>query len=231
MNNVFADEVEKFSRTQGDWWENEGAFATLHLMNKARLEFITREIAPETLSGMKVLDIGCGGGILSEPLARLGAEVIGLDANAQAIGVAQDHAKQNALNIDYREGLLENLTESQFDFAFAMEIVEHVPDVENFVQQAAAKVKKGGRFFLSTINRTPEAFLVTIVAAEYILQKLPKGTHAFDKFVRPVELTQALAKAGMTDIKIQGAVFNPLTGNFFLSSNARVNYFVCATKS
>jgi 2-polyprenyl-6-hydroxyphenyl methylase/3-demethylubiquinone-9 3-methyltransferase len=227
-HNVFADEVEKFSRTPEDWWGENGAFATLHQMNRVRLEFITQETS---LKGMKVLDIGCGGGILSEPLTRLGAEVIGIDASAEAIEVAKNHAKQSGLQIDYRCGLLENLAESAFDLVFAMEIVEHLPDVPLFIEQAVAKIKSGGKCFLSTINRTPEAFFVVILGAEYILQKLPKGTHAFNQFVRPDELKQALHKAGMKEINVQGAILNPLTNHFFLSSNARVNYFIAATKT
>ncbi len=231
MNNISSDEVRKFSDKADEWWDQEASFAPLHQLNKARLEFITTQLtANGAIQGLKVLDIGCGGGLVAEPLARLGAQLTAIDASSETIEIAKAHAQQEALAIDYRCQKLEDVKETNFDVVLAMEIVEHVPDCARFIAAAAAKIKKGGWFFLSTLNRTPESFLVAILGAEYILQKLPKGTHAFSKFVRPQELQAHLEQAGIGSITTQGALFNPLTSNFFLSHNARINYFMAGRK-
>ena len=257
MNNVSTDEVKKFSDKAAEWWDEEASFAPLHQLNKLRLAFICEKINPDglqpdglqsddlhldggqpdglPLSGLRILDIGCGGGLLAEPLARLGAEITAIDASAATIEAAKAHARQKNLTIDYRcqllEELGENLDEKEFDVVLAMEIVEHVPDVESFIARAASKIKPKGQMFLSTINRTPEAFLLAIIGAEYVLQKLPKGTHEFNKFVRPQELQGYLQKAELNSIETKGAIFNPLTSRFFLSNIARVNYMMAGRKN
>lgn len=234
-HNVSLDEVEKFGQQSAAWWDEAGPFAPLHQLNRVRLEFIVNEV-PEW-RGKKILDIGCGGGLLAEPMARLGAKVVAIDASAPTIEAAKAHAVKSGLEIDYRCCLLEELGDGansdiagDFDAVFAMEVVEHLPEVAPFITKGAAKLKSGGKFFLSTLNRTPESFLIAIVGAEYILQKLPKGTHAYQKFVTPAELREFLTQADMDKVKTQGAMFNPLTQRFFLSANARVNYFISATK-
>lgn len=227
MNNVYKKEVDRFSATAGEWWDEEGVYETLHRINKVRLQFLIDDIGVEP-KGLKVLDIGCGGGLLAEPLARLGCEVIAIDASIEAIEVAQKHAAKSGLKIDYRCELIEESVEKDFDLVLAMEIIEHVPDVKKFIKAAASKMAFNGRIIFSTINRTPEAFLLAIIGAEYILNWLPVGTHNFNQFVKVEELENALTLMGKKNIRTKGMMFNPITQNFFLSNNCRVNYFMSA---
>ena len=200
---VDQDEVAQFSRLSGQWWDARGPMAALHKFNPVRLAYVRDRAAAhfgrdpkrlDSLAGLRMLDIGCGGGILSEPLARLGATVVGIDPSASNIAVAREHAQMSGLAIDYRSTTAEALAQTGevFDVVLAMEVVEHVADVNLFIELVAALVKPGGLGFVATLNRTAKSFALAIVGAEYILRWLPRGTHQWDKFVTPAEQTRAL---------------------------------------
>ncbi|WP_193368546.1 bifunctional 2-polyprenyl-6-hydroxyphenol methylase/3-demethylubiquinol 3-O-methyltransferase UbiG [Pelagibius marinus] len=239
---VDAEEIAKFSAMAEAWWDPEGKFRPLHRFNPVRLAFIRDRLcahfgrdplAENPLKGLKLLDVGCGGGLLSEPLARLGAEVTGLDAAEKNIRIASLHAAEAGLNIDYRHGSVEALAESggRFDAVMNMEVVEHVADVESFLSASAALVRPGGLMILATLNRTPKAFLLAIVGAEYLLRWLPRGTHDWRRFLRPSELARALRQADMEVTEMTGVAYNPLTDSWRLAPrDLDVNYMLVAAR-
>ena len=233
-SSINAEDVEKFNAFGTSWWDESGAMRPLHQMNPIRLGYIKNQaqrwLNLETLQGLKILDVGCGGGLLCEPLARMGAEVTGIDAGKDNIVVAKNHAAQMKLKIDYHATTAEELAASgaKFDFVTALEIVEHVEHPEQFLIDCAKMVKPGGLLFVSTLNRTAKSFALGIVAAEYVLRLLPRGTHDWRKFMKPSEIASALEKAGMSINDITGLIYNPLTQSFRLDRNqVGVNYLCC----
>jgi 2-polyprenyl-6-hydroxyphenyl methylase/3-demethylubiquinone-9 3-methyltransferase len=234
-------EVARFSALAAEWWNPNGKFRPLHKFNPVRLVYIRDEVATrfgrdpraaQPFEGLRFLDIGCGGGLLCEPMARLGAEVVGADASATNIEVAKLHAEQAGVSIDYRNTTAEELAEAgeRFDVILNMEVVEHVPDVDFYIAKCAEMVKPGGLMFIATINRTLKALGLAIIGAEYVLRWLPRGTHHFSKFVRPEELEKALAPTGMTIVDRTGVVYNPLADRWQRSKDLDVNYMVLAEK-
>jgi len=247
-SDVFADatvdaaEVGRFSRLAGEWWDPSGKMAVLHKFNPVRLAYI-RDAAcrqfgrdarrPPCLAGVRILDIGCGGGILCEPLARLGATMVGADPSPDNIEAAKLHADHGGLTIDYRVTAVEALAEAgeHFDMVLAMEVVEHVTDVGRFVRRCADMVKPGGLMVAATINRTIKSFALAIVGAEYVLRWLPRGTHQWDKFVTPNELEIAMVHAGLQVTGETGVIYNPLIDEWRLSSDMDVNYMLTAERA
>jgi 2-polyprenyl-6-hydroxyphenyl methylase/3-demethylubiquinone-9 3-methyltransferase len=236
------DEVARFSRLSGQWWDPRGPMAPLHKFNPVRLGYIRDRAAGyfgrdpkrlDSLAGLRILDIGCGGGVLSEPLARLGASVVGADPSDSNIAVAQSHAAQSGLTIDYRCTTAETLAEAdeKFDIVLAMEVIEHVTDVGLFVDLSASLVKPGGLMFVATLNRTMKSFALAIVGAEYILRWLPRGTHQWDKFVTPNELEIAIEQAGLQLTDETGVIYNLLADRWQISTDMDVNYMVVAEKA
>jgi 2-polyprenyl-6-hydroxyphenyl methylase / 3-demethylubiquinone-9 3-methyltransferase len=239
---VDPDEVARFSRLAGEWWDPHGPMAALHKFNPVRLAYVRDRTAEHfgrdpkslaSLSGLRFLDIGCGGGILCEPLARLGASVVGADPSAKNIGVAQAHAVQSGLAVGYRDTTAERLAAAgeRFDVVLAMEVVEHVTDVGVFIAHTAAMVKPGGLLFVATLNRTAKSFALAIVGAEYILRWLPRGTHRWDKFVTPDELEIAIEQSGLHITGESGVIYNLLADRWQLSRDTDVNYMVVAEKA
>jgi len=235
-------EVEKFDRLAATWWDPHGPMRPLHRLNPTRLAYLRDRLcahfgrdpaARRPLAGLGVLDVGCGGGLIAEPLARLGAKVIGIDAAAENIRVAQAHARESGLAIDYRVETAESLAarERQFDAVLALEIVEHVADVPGFVTAAAALVAPRGAMVLSTLNRTPKAFLQAIVGAEYLLRWLPRGTHDWRRFQKPAELARAVRAHGLAVRDTSGLTLDLRTGDWRLSDDPSVNYLLFATKA
>lgn len=245
-------EVEKFSRIADEWWDLGGKFAPLHKLNPVRVEYIRAKVegrwgkgvseansslnplplAPSPLKGISILDIGCGGGILSESMARLGAKVTGIDASEKNIKVASLHAQKSGLDIDYKCTSAEELAASgaQFDVVLNMEVIEHVADVASFMKACAALVKPGGVMFVATMNRTVKSFALAIVGAEYILRWLPRGTHNWEKLLKPSEINTHLEKNGMNLKEITGISFNPLKNEWHVSRDISVNYIMVAGK-
>ena len=234
-------EVDQFNRLAAAWWNARGPMAPLHKLNPVRIAYIRDQAAArfnrdtkafDCLSGLRILDIGCGGGILSEPLARLGADVVGIDPAEQNIEIAVAHARESGVTVDYRAATAEDLAaaEEQFDVVLAMEVVEHVTDVAAFVATGASMVKAGGIMIGATLNRTMKSFALAIVGAEYILRWLPRGTHQWDKFVTPEEFEQALEASGLDVIGERGVVYNPLGDRWQLSSDTDVNYMIAAAR-
>lgn len=229
-------EIAHFAKDSGDWWNENGPFKPLHRLNPVRLSYIRGQLTGDEtslkpLKGMAILDIGCGGGIVCEPLARMGATVTGMDADAVAITTAKAHAKQSGLAIDYINGAVEN-HKPQYDAVLALEIVEHVTDIDAFITACAARVKPGGTLIMSTLNRTPKSFLLGIVAAEYILRWVPQGTHKWNKFVKPSDLSRSLRAAGLCVTDVRGLIYNPVKDEFALSAtDIDVNYLITAEKT
>ena len=224
-------ELAKFSDLAHRWWDPESEFRPLHQINPLRLGWID---GLASLSGKKVLDVGCGGGILSDSMARKGAEVTGIDLAVKALKVAQLHALEaGTQHVSYREISAEALAQEQpgaFDVVTCMEMLEHVPDPASVVQACSALVKPGGWVFFSTINRNPKSFLFAIVGAEYLLQMLPKGTHEYAKMIRPSELASHCRAAGLELTQTRGMEFNPLTQRYWLSQDTSVNYLIATRK-
>lgn len=234
-------EIEHFSRMAEDWWNPQGKFAPLHRLAPQRLAYIKgqicqyfqRDIAnPQALSNLQLLDIGCGGGLVSEPMARLGATVTAIDATEKNIHVASIHAQQQGLDIDYRFSTTDKLVQenARFDVVLALEILEHVADVEQFIRDASALCQDNGVLIFSTINRTPQSFIKAIIGAEYVLRWLPRGTHHWQKFLTPAEVMQAAERAGLHVQDVMGLTMHPLTFAWRLSDDLSVNYFVTASK-
>ena len=235
------DEVARFAAMAGEWWDPNGKFRPLHALTPVRLTFIRDQLCSHfgrdaktarSLEGLRIADIGCGGGLLCEPLARLGARVTGLDPAQDSIEAARAHAKGQGLDIDYRAERAETLVEAgeKFDAVLAMEVIEHVPDVPAFAKVAASLVRPGGLMLLSTINRTLKSYALAIVGAEYVLRWLPPGTHRWDRFVTPRELAAACSGAGMEEKERKGMVFNPLAGDWQLARDTDVNYLMAAAR-
>jgi 2-polyprenyl-6-hydroxyphenyl methylase/3-demethylubiquinone-9 3-methyltransferase len=235
-------EVARFSALADEWWDPRGKMAPLHKFNPVRLGYIRDQAAQRfdrdpkqlgCLKGLRFLDIGCGGGILSEPLARLGASMVGADPSETNIEAAKLHAEQSGLAIDYRCTTAEELSDAgeKFDVVLAMEVVEHVADVNLFVESCAAMVKRDGLMIAATLNRTLKSFPLAIVGAEYILRWLPVGTHSWDKFVTPNELEIAMERGGLRVTADQGVIYNPLRDEWQLSDDTDVTYMMTAERA
>ncbi|MGY6708205.1 MAG: bifunctional 2-polyprenyl-6-hydroxyphenol methylase/3-demethylubiquinol 3-O-methyltransferase UbiG [Rhizobiaceae bacterium] len=235
------DEVERFSALAAEWWNPNGKFRPLHKFNPVRLAYIRDQVAThfgrdpraaKPFDGLRILDIGCGGGLLCEPMARLGAQVVGVDASETNIEVARLHAEQGRVKVDYRASTAEELADAgeTFDVILNMEVVEHVADVDFFIAKCAQMVKPGGIMFVATINRTLKALGLAIIGAEYVLRWLPRGTHEYSRLVRPEELEKALNAADMSIIDRSGVTYNPLTDQWGRSRDMDVNYMVLAHK-
>jgi 2-polyprenyl-6-hydroxyphenyl methylase / 3-demethylubiquinone-9 3-methyltransferase len=241
VSSVDEAEVERFSRHAADWWNPRGPMAALHKFNPVRLGYIRDQACArferdprklDCLKGLRMLDIGCGGGILSEPLARLGADMLGADPSEDNITAAQTHAEGAGVQIDYRATTAEELfaAKERFDVVLAMEVVEHVANVEAFIETCCAMVKPGGLLIVGTLNRTLKSFALAIVGAEYILRWLPRGTHQWDKFVTPVELETAIENSSLPVIAERGVIYNPFADRWQLSSDMDVNYMLVAQR-
>ena len=236
------DEVAKFTAMAAEWWDPKGKFRPLHKFNPVRLGFIRDTIeahfglspsARRPFDGLRVLDIGCGGGLVSEPMTRLGAAVTAVDASEANIKTAMTHAEQGGLDIDFRAGTVEALIEADeapFDVVLNLEVVEHVADPAQFLKDCASLVKPGGLMIVATLNRTAKAFALAIVGAEYVLGWLPRGTHEFEKFLRPDEIERPMSAAGLTVQPPQGVSFNPITDQWRLSDDTKVNYLMVAAR-
>ncbi len=234
-------EVARFERLAETWWDPKGPMRPLHKFNPVRLAFIRDEAcrrfgrdprAPRPLDGLGILDVGCGGGVLSEPLARLGARVTGLDPAEGNVRVARLHAERSGVAVDYRSEAVEDVAAAgeRFDVVLAMEVVEHVADVRAFTAACCEAVAPGGMLVMATINRTMRAFALAIVGAEYVLGWLPKGTHQWEKFVTPEELEEAVEAGGLAVGAVQGVVYSPLRDRWSLSRDTAVNYMVTALR-
>lgn len=226
-------EVEQFSRIAEEWWDENGKFKPLHRINPLRISYIREQAEAHfgrSMSGLSLTDIGCGGGLISEPMARLGAKVTGVDASEKNIAVASLHAKQSGLDIRYLATSAEQMNE-QFDIVLALEIIEHVANLDVFYDALVKLVKPGGLMILSTMNRTAKSYAMAIIGAEYVLRWLPRGTHDWNKFIKPSEMARALQARGLHISDTQGMVFNPLEWKFTLNpKDLYVNYLMVATK-
>lgn len=228
-DNVDAKEIAKFEEMARKWWDKESDFKPLHDINPLRLSYITDRV---NLSAKRVLDVGCGGGILSESMAELGARVTGIDMGEAPLSVAKLHQHDSNLEIDYRHATVEAMVESDiepFDVITCLEMLEHVPDPASVIGACKKLLKPGGHLILSTINRNPKSYLFAVIGAEYILSLLPRGTHDYSKFLKPSEITTWLRQHELNLEDITGMTYNPLTGNYRLSSDVDVNYLVHAT--
>lgn len=234
-------EIAKFDRLAATWWDPHGPMAPLHRLNPARLRYLRDRLcahfdrdaaARRPLDGLRILDVGCGGGLIAEPLTRLGATVTGLDAATENLAVARAHAAEAGLAIDYRAETVEALAAKRgsVDAVLALEIVEHVADVPGFLAAAATLVRPGGVLVLSTLNRTPKAFLQAIVGAEYVLRWLPRGTHDWRRFIKPAELARAVRAQGLTVVDVSGLGFDLRSGDWRVTDDPSVNYLLFATR-
>lgn len=234
-------EIDRFARIAGEWWDPNGKFRPLHKLGPARLQFIRDRVAAhfkrdltgmKPLQGLTVLDIGCGGGLVAEPITRLGARVTGIDPAVESIEAAKAHAREAGLDIDYRGTTVEALLAAgaTFDAVLCLEVVEHVPEPGEFLKLCTGLIKPGGLLVASTINRTVKAYALAIVGAEYVLRWLPVGTHQWERFVTPDELARHCASAGLEAAYVEGLVYNPLTDRWSLSPDTDVNYMAAAAK-
>ena len=240
MTTINKEEIQKFSSLADEWWDVKGKFKPLHMFNPIRIEYITQMIKKyfkisdkkiNPFNELKILDIGCGGGLISEPMARLGANVTGIDASEKNIKIAQIHSEENNLKINYINSSPERLKEKEeFDIILNLEIIEHVEDVELYINSCSKLLKKGGLMFTATLNRTVVSYIKAIVGAEYILRWLPIGTHDWNKFIRPEELEKKLSIANFKTIEIKGLEFNPFNKKWKKSDNLSVNYIICSSK-
>ncbi len=228
--NIDKSEIEFFENIADEWWDRDGKFKPLHQINVLRIGFIKEKLIERfgRIDGLQVLDIGCGGGLLAEEMAKLGAKVVGLDAGEKNIKVAKLHAKRSELDIEYICGTVDNMSE-KFDVILNMEVIEHVPNPALFIDQSCELLADGGMMFVSTINRTLLAFGLAIIGAEYILRWLPIGTHQWRKFIKPSELETMLNTNNLKLNQIIGINFNPLKNKWYLSGNTTVNYIITAS--
>lgn len=236
---VITTEIERFNRLSTTWWNNTGPMLALHVVNALRLDYVVEQIESHfglgrgaSLAGLRILDVGCGGGLLSEPLARLGALVVGVDASPGNVAAARLHAAAQAVPVDYRLGEPAQVlgADERFDVVLALEVVEHVSDVPRFAASVAQGVAPGGLLFASTIDRTWKSFLFAIVGAEYVLRVLPRGTHQWRRFVRPAELAAAVRPAGLQQAELRGLRYLPLLHRASWCADTRVNYLVVFTR-
>jgi 2-polyprenyl-6-hydroxyphenyl methylase / 3-demethylubiquinone-9 3-methyltransferase len=234
------EEIQKFSKLADEWWDVNGKFKPLHMFNPIRIEYITDKIKQHFkindkkanfLNGLSILDIGCGGGLISEPMARLGGKVTGIDASEKNIKIAKLHSEKNKLKISYINKAPEQLTNvNKFDVILNLEIVEHVDNVDLYIQSCSDLLKKDGLMFTATLNRSFMSYLKAIIGAEYILRWLPIGTHDWNKFIKPEELDKLLQNKNFTIIDIKGLEFNPILKKWKKSNNLSVNYIICSSK-
>tara|TARA_Y100000768_G_scaffold245481_1_gene186125 strand:+ start:615 stop:1325 length:711 start_codon:yes stop_codon:yes gene_type:complete len=229
--NLDHDEVNKFDELATRWWDTEGEFKPLHQINPLRVGFIKERC---DLSGKKILDVGCGGGILSEALSSLGAKVTGIDASDNTIGVAMSHSRKIGSDVKFLKNTIEDFKSShpdeKFDVITCLEMLEHVPSPADIVRICSEMLKDDGDIFFSTINRNPRSYLFAILGAEYILNLLPKGTHDYEKFIKPSELAKWIRESDLSTKEVVGLSYNPLTGNYWLGKDIQVNYMVHAKK-
>ena len=228
--NIDQQELDKFSKMAASWWDLNGDFKPIHQLNPLRLNYILQHSSG--LNGKKVLDVGCGGGILSESMAKSGANVTGIDMSPQPLAVAKQHAQDNNLIIDYQQSTIEDflqqhkqLQAEKFDVITCMEMLEHVPDPLSIIRSCRQLLKPDGVLFISTINRTLKAWALVVIGAEYILKMLPQGTHDYEKFIKPSELLAYCDQVGLTCQQLKGYHYNPLTGNFWLNDDVSANYW------
>ena len=234
------EEIQKFSDIADEWWDVKGKFKPLHMFNPIRIEYISEKIIQyfnlknkktKPFQGLKILDIGCGGGLISEPMSRLGASVTGIDASKKNIKVASIHAKKNSLNINYINKSPEQMKNSEkFNVILNLEIVEHVNDIDLYIKSCQNLLDKDGLMFTATLNRTLTSYFKAIIGAEYILRWLPIGTHDWNKFFKPEELEKKLENNKLRTLEIKGLEFNPLTQKWKKSDNLSVNYIICSSK-
>lgn len=228
--NIDQQELDKFSKMAASWWDLNGDFKPIHQLNPLRLNYILQH--SNGLNGKKVLDVGCGGGILSESMAKSGANVTGIDMSPQPLAVAKQHAQDNNLIIDYQQSTIEDFLQQhqqrqaeKFDVITCMEMLEHVPDPLSIIHSCRQLLKPDGVLFMSTINRTLKAWALVVIGAEYILKMLPQGTHDYEKFIKPAELLAYCDQVGLTCQQLKGYHYNPLTGNFWLNDDVSANYW------
>jgi len=242
MNKKTANEqeVKKFSDMASEWWDPNGKFSPLHKFNPVRQEYLIDKISSHfslnldknfSFSNLTLLDIGCGGGLLCEPFARLGAQVTGIDASKNNIEVAKVHAQKTNLQIKYLNKLPEEIKNKKFDVILCMEVIEHVDNVNFFIESCSKLLNKNGIIFFATINRNPKSYLFAIVGAEYVLRWLPIGTHDWKKFVKPQEMINYVSTQQLIHQETKGVTFNPILNKWSLSNDASVNYMTCFTKS
>lgn len=241
-HNVDANELEKFSRIASEWWNPNGKFRPLHQLGRSRLAYTLDQIGnqfslnrsgSESLHGLNIVDIGCGGGLICEPLARLGANVTGIDPALENIEVARQHCADQRLEIQYRAITVQELLKfrTTFDVAICLEVLEHVPDVERFLKECKSLLNQNGIAIFSTINRTLKSYALAIVGAEYILRWLPAGTHNWNRFIKPEEMSDALNRNELTIKNLTGIVYNPVLDSWTFSDDTDVNYFITAAQS
>ncbi len=241
MSTINKDEIEKFSRLSDEWWDAEGKFKPLHMFNPVRIEYILDTCSTYfkfqkdiklPLKGLRILDIGCGGGLISEPMTRLGADVTGIDASKKNIKIASLHAKKNNLKIEYLDKSPEQMDDKKkFDVLLNLEVVEHVDDVDLFLKSCSKLLKENGLIFTATINRTLTSYIKAIIGAEYILRWLPIGTHDWNKFIKPEELEKRKSLFGLSSYDLKGLSFNPILKKWSKTNNLSVNYVLVCRKN
>ena len=231
IKNLDHDEVNKFDELAAKWWDKDGEFRPLHQINPLRVDFIEER---SSMKGKKVLDVGCGGGILAEALSELGANVTGIDASENTIGVAKSHSRSIGSDVIYIQNTIEEFISShpneKFDVITCLEMLEHVPSPNEIIKSCSNLLKDDGNIFFSTINRNPRSYLFAVIGAEYILNLLPKGTHDYEKFIKPSELAKWIREADLNSKETIGLSYNPITGNYWLGKDIQVNYMVHAKK-
>ena len=231
IKNLDHDEVNKFDELSARWWDKDGEFRPLHQINPLRVDFIEER---SSVKDKKVLDVGCGGGILAEALNELGANVTGIDASENTIGVAKSHSRSIGSDVIYIQNTIEEFISShpneKFDVITCLEMLEHVPSPNEIIKSCSNLLKDDGNIFFSTINRNPRSYLFAVIGAEYILNLLPKGTHDYEKFIKPSELAKWIREAGLNSKETIGLSYNPITGNYWLGKDIQVNYMVHAKK-
>ena len=240
MTTVNKEEIQKFSNLANEWWDVNGKFKPLHMFNPVRIEYILEEISKhfaknknskDVLKNLEILDIGCGGGLISEPMARLGANVTGIDASEKNINVAKIHSKKSHLKINYQNKSPEQLKEKEkFDIILNLEVVEHIEDLDLYIESCHSLLKKNGLMFTATINRTLMSYIKAIIGAEYVLRWLPIGTHDWNKFIKPEELEKKLYEKKFTTNNVKGLNFNPILSKWKKSNKLDVNYIVTSIK-